>query len=197
MEVFRSWSFHHERKFYDNRSSFHQDGFFCFHWFYLIVLLVNLPVSHWSAIQHIEKSWLWLINALETRLVVDDQQAPSWCSGFVVFKSCTAQTLVHVLKNNYPQLSFRLDNRVQCHNEELGLNYTIKNNEPSPCRWVATGGITLHVLLLVLKHSTELRVFNPSLPPTMNSFWSMTATPNCRRRPVMLAAKVHELQRLS
>lgn len=38
---------------------------------------------------------------------------------------------------------------------------------------------------------TEFSVFSPSLPPTIISLSSITATPNCSRRPVMFFSIVH------
>ncbi len=78
------------------------------------------------------------------------------------------------------------------HSSTVRLEYL-----PSPCLCVDIGGIIDHDFFFGSKHSTVLRVFKPSRPPTTYSLLSMTATPNWRRRPFMLATSHHLLTRRS
>lgn len=57
---------------------------------------------------------------------------------------------------------------------------------PRPCLWVDMGGSCVQVLVAGSYASTVLRVLSPSRPPTTCSLLSSTATPNWRRRPVMV-----------
>lgn len=60
-------------------------------------------------------------------------------------------------------------------------------NKPSPCRCVPMGVIDVHCFFFGSKHSTVFIVLRPSRPPTTNRQPSMTAIPNCNRRPFMFA----------